>query len=121
MILVAVDDLLFSSKIRATAKQAGVDITFARSPAEILERARGIKPALAIFDLNSGKTDPVETIAALKRDPELSAIRTIGFASHVHVDLIRAAQAAGADEVMPRSAFASQLAGILLSGGSARS
>ena len=118
MVLVAVDDLLFSSKIRATAKQAGVDVTFARTPAEILEQARTRKPALAIFDLNSGKTDPVETIAAMKRDPDLSTIRAIGFASHVHVDLIRAARDAGADDVMPRSAFASQLAGILLSAGS---
>ena len=118
MVLVAVDDLLFSSKIRATAKQAGVDVTFARSPAEIIEQARTIKPALAIFDLNSAKTDPVQTIAAMKGDPELSAIRTIGFASHVHTELIRAARAAGADDVMPRSAFASQLAGILLSSGS---
>ena len=118
MVLIAVDDLLFSSKIRATAKQTGVDILFARSPAEILEHARASKPSLAIFDLNSGKTEPVDTIAAMKRDPELAAIRTIGFASHVHTDLIRAARAAGADDVMPRSAFASQLAGILSSAGS---
>ena len=41
MVLAAVDDLLFSSKIRATAKQAGVDVTFARSPQEILDQANG--------------------------------------------------------------------------------
>ena len=29
MILVAVDDLLFSSKIRATGKQVGAELTFA--------------------------------------------------------------------------------------------
>jgi DNA-binding NarL/FixJ family response regulator len=118
MVLIAVDDLLFSSKIRATAKQAGVDLTFARSQAEILEQARTVKPALVILDLNSAKTDPVQTIAAIKRDPELAGIRTIGFASHVHTELIQAARAAGADDVLPRSAFASGLAGILLSGGS---
>ena len=115
MVLVAVDDLLFSSKIRATAKQAGVELTFARSPEEILERARTGRPTLAIFDLNSGKTDPVATIAALKRDPALAGIRTIGFASHVHTDLIAAARSAGADQVLPRSAFAGNLADILLS------
>lgn len=118
MVLIAVDDLLFSSKIRATAKQAGVEIAFARTPAEILDQARSIKPALAIFDLNSAKTDPVATIATMKRDPELAPIRAIGFVSHVHTELIRAAQAAGADDVMPRSAFAAHLADILLSGGS---
>jgi DNA-binding NarL/FixJ family response regulator len=120
MVLVAVDDLLFSSKIRATAKQAGVELTFARSPEEILSSARTSKPALAIFDLNSGKTDPVATIAALKADPALSSIRTIGFASHVHTDLIAAAREAGADQVLPRSAFAGNLAEILLSSRNAR-
>lgn len=112
-VLVAVDDLLFSSRIRATAKQAGVDIVFARSPEEIVQQARSLRPSLAIFDLNSGKTDPVRTIEALKADPATSGMRAIGFASHVHVDLIREARAAGADEVLPRSAFAANLAAIL--------
>ena len=46
MILAAVDDLLFSSKIRTTAKQAGVELTFARTPTEILDQARALRPAL---------------------------------------------------------------------------
>jgi len=114
MILAAVDDLLFSSKIRTVAKQAGVDLTFARTPAEILERTRALRPSLVIFDLNSGKADPIETVAAMKRDPELAPIRTLGFVSHVHTDIIGAARGAGIDEVMARSAFAAQLADILL-------
>ena len=48
-------------------------------------------------------------------DPALASIRTIGFASHVHTDLIAAAREAGADQVLPRSAFAGNLADILLS------
>ena len=115
-VLVAVDDLLFSSKIRATAKQAGVELVFARSREEVLQQAKALRPALAIFDLNSAKTDPVRTIAALKADPDTSSVRAIGFASHVHVDLIRAAKAAGADDVLARSAFAGHLADILLAG-----
>jgi DNA-binding NarL/FixJ family response regulator len=120
MILAAVDDLLFSSKIRATAKQLGVDVQFARTPEEILSQARALKPALAIFDLNSAKSDPIATIASLKRDADVGTIRTIGFASHVHTDLIRAARDAGADEVLPRSAFAGRLADILQAAGSSR-
>lgn len=116
MILVAVDDLLFSSKIRATARQAGVELIFARTPSEILDQAKTLKPALAIFDLNSTKCEPVATIAAMKGDPELASIRTVGFVSHVHASVIAAARAAGADDVMARSAFADQLAGILLTG-----
>src|SRR6185295_11192232 len=106
MILAAVDDLLFSSKIRTTAKQAGVDLVFARTPAEILAQSRARKPDLVIFDLNSAKAEPIATIAAMKHDPELAALRTLGFVSHVHTGLIEAARAAGIDEVMARSAFA---------------
>ena len=118
MVLVAVDDLLFSSKIRATAKQAGVELKFARSPQEILDQARALMPSLVIFDLNSATTDPIATIAALKSDAGLASIPTLGYVSHVDADTINAARAAGTDQVLARSAFAAQLADILLAGGS---
>lgn len=114
-ILAAVDDFLFRSKIRATAKHVNADVRFAQTASEILTQARDLKPALIIIDLNSAKADPVATIAALKADPALGGVRAIGFASHVHVDLIAAARAAGADQVLPRSAFAGNLAEILAS------
>jgi DNA-binding NarL/FixJ family response regulator len=116
-ILAAVDDFLFRSKIRATAKHVNADVQFAQTPDDILSRARELRPTLVIIDLNSAKADPVATIAALKADAALAGIRAIGFASHVHVDLIEAARRAGADEVMPRSAFAAHLAEILAAAG----
>jgi DNA-binding NarL/FixJ family response regulator len=116
MILVAVDDLLFSSKIRTAAKQTGVEIAFARTPPEILAQARAAKPSMVIFDLNSAKADAIATVAAMKSDPDLRSIRTVGFVSHVHTDVIHAARTAGLDEVMARSAFAGSLADILVAG-----
>src|SRR5262245_60995445 len=121
MLLVAVDDLLFSSKIRTTAKQANVQLTFARTPAEILARAREVRPALLIHDLNSAKADPIATVAAMKQDVELAAIPPLGFVSHVHTGVIEAARAAGVDDVMARSAFAGHLAEILIAAGAAKS
>lgn len=117
MILVAVDDMLFSSKIRTTARQAGVEIVFARTPAEIIGQSRTLKPSLVIFDLNSTKAEPITTVAAFKADGELKAIPTLGFVSHVHTDVIDSARHAGIDTVMARSAFAAQLAEILLNAG----
>jgi PleD family two-component response regulator len=113
MILAAVDDLLFSSKIRTVARQAGVELAFVRSPAEILDQSRALRPSLVIFDLNSTKAQPIDTVAAMKRDPDLKGIRTLGFVSHVHTAIIAAARDAGVDEVLARSAFAGDLAGIL--------
>lgn len=115
-ILAAVDDFLFRSKIRATAKHVDVEITFAQTPDEIMTQARALKPTLLIIDLNSPKADPIATIAALKADADTAAVRTLGFASHVHTELIAAARQAGADEVLPRSAFAGRLAEILQAG-----
>ena len=118
MILAAVDDLLFSSKIRTTARLSEIDLTFARTPEAILAQARELKPSLIIFDLNCAKADPINTLAALSDDPELGGIRTIGFVSHVDAGTIQAARDAGCDEVMARSAFAGNLAAILASGNS---
>ena len=115
MVLAAVEDFLFRSKIRAVAKHVNVEVTFAQTQDDILAQARATKPALIVVDLNSQKTDPVATIAALKADADLAGVRTIGFASHVHVDLINAARKAGADQVLPRSQFAGNLAEILTS------
>jgi DNA-binding NarL/FixJ family response regulator len=114
-ILAAVDDFLFRSKIRAVAKHVNADVRFAQTEEEILAQAREAKPSLVIFDLNSQKVDAIAAIASLKADPALADVRTIGFASHVHVDLINAARQAGADQVLARSQFAGNLADILAS------
>ena len=60
----------------------------------------------------------IATIAALKADAATSNLETIAFASHVHTEMIAAARAAGADNVLPRSAFAGRLADILQAGAS---
>ena len=115
-ILASVDDLFFRSKVRTTAKHLGLEITFAATADELVAQALALQPTLVIFDLNSQKMDAIAAIAALKADSATSALRAIGFASHVHTDLIAAAKRAGADEVLPRSAFAGRLAEILQAG-----
>jgi PleD family two-component response regulator len=113
MILAAVDDLMFASKISAAAKQRGLQVSFSKSADDTLQQARTAKPGLIIFDLNSTRLDPLRTVSALKADSELGAIRTLGFVSHVQADLIASARAAGLDEVLARSAFTARLGEIL--------
>jgi CheY-like chemotaxis protein len=113
MVLAVVDDLMFTSKIKATAGQLGVEVAFARSSDAALAGMRTSSPALVILDLNNPRTDPLGTVAAMKKDPALASIPTLGYVSHVQTDLIEAARAAGVDNVVARSAFAAQLAEIL--------
>jgi CheY-like chemotaxis protein len=107
MILVAVDDLMFSSRISTAAKAAGAPIRFARSADAVLEAARAEKPTLVILDLNSARTRPMEILEALKRDPALADV------SHVDTATIEAARKAGVDRVLARSAFVEQLPALL--------
>ena len=113
MILAVLDDLMFSSKIKTTAKQIGVDVTFARSSDGALAEMRKTTPQLVIFDLNNARTRPLEIVAAMKQDAALASVPTVGYASHVMVDVIEAARQAGIGEVMARSLFTQKLADIL--------
>jgi PleD family two-component response regulator len=113
MILAVLDDLMFTSKIKATASQLGVPVTFARSADAALAEMRKTPPALVILDLNNPRTNPLAIVAGMKNDAALASIRTVGYASHVQVDVINAAREAGVDEVLPRSAFTQHLAQIL--------
>jgi PleD family two-component response regulator len=113
MIICAVDDLLFSVKISTVAKSLKADVYFERSPDKVVATVREKQPSLVIFDLNSVRMRPLEAIAALKGDPELAGVRTLGYVSHVDTATIEAAKAAGIDDVMARSGFTAQLPEIL--------
>jgi len=109
-----VTDLLFSTKITSTGQALGVPVAVARGLDSVVEKVGAASgeetSALVIVDLNASG-DPVEAIRRLKALP--SPPRVIAFLSHVQVELATAARNAGADEVMPRSAFSMNLPAIL--------
>ena len=104
-VLAVVDDMFFQAKIRAVAEAVGAQVSFPRTKEALLEKAR--QADLVIVDLQNQKIDP------LTLPSELGAIRLLGFFSHVEVELQRSAVAAGYEQVMPRSVFVRDLAGIL--------
>ena len=117
MIVCVVEDLIFSIKISTAARQLGVDLYFERSKEKVLQTVRDKQPSLVIFDLNSAKLAPIDAIAAMKADPALAAIRTLGYVSHVDTATIERARGAGIDQVLARSAFSERLGEILTDGG----
>jgi len=112
-VIAAVDDLFFASKIRAVAEHLGLIIEFARSDQALIDAARREIPALIVIDLHSQKFHPIELAGQLKRDEQLRSIRLVGFFSHVETQLQVAAEKAGYDQVLPRSAFTNRLPQIL--------
>lgn len=113
-ILAVVNDLFFSAKISETARHTGAAVVFAATAADAIRKAR--EAGLIVIDLNFDGLGPLDLIGQLKGDPALRGIRVVGFLSHVQVDLMRRAEAAGCDEVMPRSAFSKNLPALLAAG-----
>jgi PleD family two-component response regulator len=113
MVLAVLDDLMFMSKIRASASRLGVQVVIARTSQGALDQMRASAPALVIFDLSNPRADPLGTVAAMKADPALQGVRTLGFAGHTQTELLEAARLAGVHEVLTRGAFAERLFEVL--------
>lgn len=112
-VIIAMDDLFFASKIRATAEAFGIVTHLAKDKASIIKTAREVGPALIIVDLHALKFDPLALSYELKQDERLRDIELVGFFSHVQAGLHQEAQRAGFDHVLTRSAFTKRVAEIL--------
>jgi len=113
MVIAVVDDLLFSSKIRAVASKTGTPISFVRERGAIVDAVRTKSPSLVIFDLDRDSLDPIGAIEAIRAADDLKDVRIVGFVSHVRADRIAAARTAGATQVLARSAFVGTLDTLL--------
>lgn len=106
-------DLLFTSKIVGTAQQLGISIQVYRTAADV--RCGTTAPAMVIVDLAS----PVATTSddlRLLRNRLPATTRLLAYGSHVEVERLRAARAAGCDPVLARSEFSKNLPTILRDG-----
>lgn len=108
-VVALMDDLFFQMKLAETAKQLGVEVKVATS-GEAFMGLMASEPKLVIVDLNA-RSQPIEAIEKLRQTRK--DVRVVGFLSHVQTELAAQAQAAGCDEVLPRSSFTQNLAAIL--------
>ena len=114
MVLAVVDDLLFSSKIRAVAAAAGETVVFVRNADNVTAACLEHQPRLILIDLDRDALKPADTIADIRAMPASpTSPRIVGFGSHVNVERLRAARDAGADEALARSAFVATLPALL--------
>src|SRR5882724_8612640 len=97
-IIAAVDDMVFASKIRATAEALGVTIKFHRRLDGLVAAVSEQAPDLILVDLHNEKIDVIELARELKTNESLKGIPLLGFFSHVQTDLQRQALEAGYDQ-----------------------
>jgi DNA-binding NarL/FixJ family response regulator len=108
-VVALMDDLFFQMKVLETAKQLGVEFKVAAN-ADVLMSLLEQSPKLVIVDLNA-RSQPIQAVERIRAAK--SSVRVVAFLSHVQRELAAQAQAAGCDEVMPRSLFTQNLAAIL--------
>lgn len=108
-VVALMDDLFFQMKLAETAKHVGVEVKMAANGDALLGLMER-QPKLVIVDLNA-RSQPLQVIEKLRQSSK--DIRVVGFLSHVQTDLAAQAQAAGCNEVLPRSSFTQNLAAIL--------
>ena len=112
-ILAVVDDLFFMVKIGDAAKRAGFEALFLKTEKDVLAQAKAEMPQMVIVDLNVNSLEPVHLIERIKGTAGLKGLTVIGFVSHVQGELKQQAHDAGADMVLARSAFSTNLPAIL--------
>lgn len=95
-----VPDLLDRSKVAGS----GADVTFVAKPADLAEAVTAHGAELVVVDLNRpGVVDVLGGIGA----------PVVGFSKHTNREAMDAAVAAGADQVLARSAFFTRLDELL--------
>ena len=102
------DDLMFTSRITATARQLGLELRSAAAQAALEQLAERLAPRCVILDLaNAG----LDVAALLRRLREVCPMPpfVVGYGSHVDTATLRAAREAGCDLVLPRSKFVEEL------------
>ncbi len=102
------DDLMFISRITGTARDLGLKVKPARSVEVLVSLARQQPPRCVLVDLSN----PGLILTDLWR--QLTEVcptmpRVIAYGSHVDVELLNAARAAGCNPVLPRSKFVEEL------------
>ena len=114
MILYSAADLIWATKIKATADALGLPARPVRT-IEMLEArlAEGGVKALVV-DLDKGE-DALALIRRVKEDAAIKSIRVLAWGPHVAKDLLQAARNAGADDVLTRGAFDHAMEEILMS------
>ena len=110
-ILLISPDLMFTSKVTGTATAVGRRAAVAPNLDSALGRIDD-ETQIVIVDLGMRPPLTTDQLSALRArlDPEA---QLIAYGSHVDVDLLESAAAAGCDPVLPRSEFVRRLPELL--------
>lgn len=112
-VIAVISDLIFRSKVDATARSVGADVRVVPSSRALLDAMRGLdaKDVTVLVDLGLPGSDALEAIRSARKSR--ADAKVIAFGSHVDQEALQSAADAGADQVMTRSQFTADLEQII--------
>jgi hypothetical protein len=104
--------LIFTAKVKGTAAELGYPMMVAGAETQARSMIETYRPRVVLVDLTAGA---MVAPAALIAYQGLAGPESwfVAFGSHVEVDTLAAAKAAGCHVVLPRSRFAGELPTLL--------
>jgi CheY-like chemotaxis protein len=106
--LLLCDDLLFASRILGEARARGLTMKSARTLDELFDLIHRESPSCLMLDLSFPTLDLSKLFSRL-REMTNPLPRVVAYGSHIDVERLRSARAAGCDPVLPRSKFVEEL------------
>jgi CheY-like chemotaxis protein len=112
-VLAVMSDLIVRSKVDEVARRLGLPLRVAKSEEQLSRHLERQAPAIVIVDLEAETLDTASAIRSIKGSPNGAQTPVVAFASHTNVPVIEAGRAAGANVVLARSGFTTQLPALL--------
>jgi len=109
--LLLCDDLMFASRISATARSLGLTVRTARTSTDLVQLAAGEKPSCVILDLANPSLAIADFVNQVRPEGQVPVL--VAYGSHVDAAVLNAARQAGCDLVLPRSRFVEELSAAL--------
>ena len=106
------NDLMFSSRVTAVARDRGVQLDVVSTADALLEKTASADVTLVLLDLNLSGLGTQALVPQLRAANE-RPVYIIAYASHVHELKLADAREAGCDEVLSRGQFDSQIGELL--------
>ena len=115
-IFVVCTDLMFSARIREAGAMPGAVFEFIGTKEKFIEAVEIFQATVFLADLHHpklGGEEAGELVRLLKADPKNKDAYAIAWGRHTEPDLLKSAEKAGFDKVMPRSLFVREMPEII--------
>ena len=121
VVLVAVSDIFFYTKVRDALLAQGYVLERARSQDEVLAKAGTLPLGAIVLNMNDEKVDAFQALEGIRRDNRCRALPVLAFANHEEVDTWKRARELGVTKIVSRNEFSARTLALVeevISGGS---